>query len=53
LAVVKSDRSQVEELAGKGADQTVAYISECFVKQGWIAPDRLKIPRTSNWVPIA
>lgn len=42
VAGVKTYRSEVERMAGKSAEQAVAYLSEYFAKQGWIRPDQAK-----------
>lgn len=39
---VKGYRSQVDEMAGRSADQTVAYLSQFFAKQGWIPTEKVK-----------
>jgi hypothetical protein len=39
---VKAYRSDVERMAGRSADEAVAYLSEYFAKQGWISPDKVK-----------
>jgi len=39
---VKAYRSDVERMAGRSADQAVAYLSEYFAKQGWISPDKVQ-----------
>jgi hypothetical protein len=44
LSIVKSYRSQVAQLASKSADQTVAYLSEYFARQGWISQDKARSP---------
>jgi len=46
---VKGYRSEVEAMAGKSAEQAVAYLSEFFAKRGWIAADKVKhADRTAN-----
>lgn len=41
---VKEYHSEIERMAAHSADQAVAYLSEFFVKQGWIRPDQVKRP---------
>ena len=48
LAVVKGYRSQVSQLARKSANQTVAYLSQYFAKQGWIGQDKVVDPQLSS-----
>jgi len=43
---VRTYRSTVEAAAGRTADQTVAYLSEFFFKQGWIRVDKLRDAHT-------
>ena len=33
---------QVDEMAGRSADQAVAYLSQFFAKQGWIPAEKVK-----------
>ncbi len=42
---VKEYHSELERMASHSADQAVAYLSEFFVKQGWIRPDQVKKPK--------
>jgi Domain of unknown function (DUF4410) len=42
VSAVKGYRSQVEQMAGRSADQAVAYLSEFFAKQGWISQEKVK-----------
>lgn len=39
---IKAYRSEIEQMAGRSADQAVAYLSEYFAHEGWIAPDKVK-----------
>ena len=39
---VKEHRSDLENMAGRSAEQAVAYLSECFAKQGWIPAEAVK-----------
>jgi hypothetical protein len=39
---IKAYRSDIERMAGRSADEAVAYLSEYFAKQGWISPDKVK-----------
>jgi hypothetical protein len=39
---IKAYRSDIERMAGRSADQAVAYLSEYFAKQGWISPDKVR-----------
>jgi hypothetical protein len=39
---VKGYRSAVEGMAGRSADQAVAYLSEFFARQRWIPADKVK-----------
>ena len=48
LAVVKGYRSQVSQLARKNANQTVAYLSQYFAKQGWVGQDKVVNPQVSS-----
>jgi len=45
---LKESRSTVESDAGAGASQIVAYLSEFFGRQGWIAPDKVRSPRVAS-----
>ncbi|MFI5396837.1 MAG: DUF4410 domain-containing protein [Candidatus Binatia bacterium] len=38
----KVNRSGVENMAGRSAQEAVAYLSEYFAKQGWISADAVK-----------
>ncbi|HVM97165.1 MAG TPA: DUF4410 domain-containing protein [Candidatus Acidoferrales bacterium] len=42
VAGVKVYRSDMEQMAGRSAEQAAAYLSEYFAKQGWIAPSDVK-----------
>ncbi len=42
----KAYRSTLDAMAGRSADQAVAYLSEFFGKQGWIPPDKVKRAHT-------
>jgi len=48
VGVAKTRRGSVESLASHSADQTVAYLSEFFAKQGWISSDKVKKPKLAN-----
>jgi hypothetical protein len=48
VGVAKTRRGSVESLANRSADQTVAYLSEFFAKQGWISADKVKTPKLAN-----
>jgi len=48
VGVAKARRGSVESLASHSADQTVAYLSEFFAKQGWISADKVKTPKLAN-----
>jgi hypothetical protein len=39
---IKGYRSQVDEMAGRSADQAVAYLSQFFARQGWIPAEKVK-----------
>jgi hypothetical protein len=41
-SAVKGYRSQVEQMAGRSADQAVAYLSQYFARQGWIPQEKVK-----------
>jgi len=45
---VKTYKSEVAHMAGESAEQAVRYLSEFFVKQGWIRPDQVKKPRIAD-----
>ncbi len=45
LASGFQNRADVSQLARSTADQTVRYLSEFFVRQGWIPPDQVKKAR--------
>ncbi len=45
---VKAYRSDIERMAGRSADQAVAYLSEYFAKQGWISPDKVRSPNRED-----
>lgn len=38
---IKSYRSAMGQMTARSAEQAVAYLSEFFFKQGWIAPDKV------------
>ena len=38
---IKSYRSAMGQMTSRSAEQAVAYLSEFFFKQGWIAPDKV------------
>jgi hypothetical protein len=42
---VKTYRSDVERMSANSADQVVRYLSEFFVKQGWIRADQVRKAR--------
>ena len=42
----KGHRSQVEQMTGRSADQTVAYLSQYFAKQGWIPQEKARQAKT-------
>jgi hypothetical protein len=48
LAIVKGYRSQVSQLARKSANQAVAYLSQYFMKQGWIGQNKVINPQVSS-----
>lgn len=48
VGVAKARRGSVESLASHSADQTVAYLSEFFAKQGWISADKVKTPKLAT-----
>ena len=41
VGAVKSYRSAIGQMTARSAEQAVAYLSEFFSKQGWIAPDKV------------
>jgi len=45
---VKTYQSEVARMAGESAEQAVHYLSEFFVKQGWIRPDQVKKARIAD-----
>jgi hypothetical protein len=47
MSGVKAHRSEVARLSGESADQAVRYLSEFFVRQGWLRPDQVKKARMS------
>jgi hypothetical protein len=42
MGAVKEYHSETERMAAGSADQAIAYLSEFFARQGWIAPDQVK-----------
>src|SRR5262245_59330408 len=40
-SAVKGYRTQVDQMAGRSADQAVAYLSEFFARQGWIPQEKV------------
>ena len=38
---IKSNRSAMGQMTARSAEQAVAYLSEFFFNQGWIAPDKV------------
>lgn len=48
MSGIKGYRSDVERMAGRSADEAVAYLSEYFAKQGWISPDKVQSPNRDD-----
>jgi Domain of unknown function (DUF4410) len=42
VSAMKGYRSQVEQMTSRSADQSVAYLSEYFARQGWIPQEKVK-----------
>jgi len=47
-SAVKGYRSQVDQMAGRSADQAVAYLSGFFARQGWIPQEKVVLAKRAG-----